>query len=232
MLDNFKASSDIKETPYVSAEMCFDVLTDDEKNELINSKKVVEFKAGETIIKRGFGVSDIMFLEEGLVKLDILNDSHTSTVDLVAPKSFIGIVCTFASHNVDFSAIAIEKTKISLIDIKLFEKFIRQNGEFSLHLIKHMSVIVNNIVHHISRFSHKNINGSLSIILNDFSKIYNSDSFTLPVNRKELANMLGYSKESVINTLSKFNREGIIKVQDKKIQIIDKTRLLQIGTLG
>jgi CRP-like cAMP-binding protein len=44
--------------------------------------------------------------------------------------------------------------------------------------------------------------------------------------------MLGYSKESVINTLSKFNREGIISIQDKKIQILDKKRLIQIGELG
>ncbi|MBE9469288.1 MAG: winged helix-turn-helix domain-containing protein [Bacteroidetes bacterium] len=55
------------------------------------------------------------------------------------------------------------------------------------------------------------------MFLCDFSKIYNSDSFTLPMNRKEMANIFGYSKKSVINTLSKLNKDGILNVNDKKI---------------
>lgn len=232
MFDNFKGNSANKEAETITAKMCFDVLTEEQKAELINNKVEVEFKAGETILKRGFVVSSIIFLEEGLVKLDILNDGHIATVALVAPKSFVGITCTFGSHNLDFSATAIEKTKVSLIDIGLFEKFVKQNGEFACHLIKHMSSTTSRLVHTLARFSHKNINGSLSILLTDFSHIYKSDSFTLPVNRIEIANMLGYSKESVINTLSKFNKEGIVRVRDKNIQILDKKRLIQIGELA
>jgi CRP-like cAMP-binding protein len=54
----------------------------------------------------------------------------------------------------------------------------------------------------------------------------------LPVVRKELADMLGYSKESVINTLSKFNKEGILNVIDRKIEILDLKKLKQISVLG
>jgi CRP-like cAMP-binding protein len=173
-----------------------------------------------------------MYIEEGLVKLDVSSGKRISTVSLMSSKSFIGIICTFASRNLSFSATAIEKTRISLFDIDLFEKFIRQNGSFAFHLIRHTSAMTSQIVHHISKFSHKNIDGTLSLLLCDFAKIYKTDSFTLPVNRKEMANMLGYSKESVINTLSKFNREGIISVNDKKIEIIDKEMLMQIGETG
>lgn len=116
--------------------------------------------------------------------------------------------------------------------MKLFEKFVHQNGEFACHIIKHMSIITNELVHRISRFTHKNIDGALSILLLDFSRIYQSDTFMLPIKRKEMANMLGYSKESVINTLSKFNKEGILKVSDKKIEIINKQKLQQIGEFG
>ncbi len=232
MLEGFEGRNKIQVPNFITAEQCFEVLTDAEKKELLNNKIEIKFEAGETIIKRGFAASNILYLEEGLAKLDIITDKHTSTVNLVAPKSFIGIICTFASHNFDFSAVALEKTKISSFDIHLFEKFIHQNGEFACHLIKHMSAFTNEMVHRISRFSHKNIEGSLSILLLDFSKIYQSDSYILPVNRIEMANMLGYSKESVINTLSKFNKEGILNVQEKQIEILDKQKLLQIVELG
>ena len=232
MLEGFGKKNKALQTGFITAEQCLNVLTNEEKKELLENKMEIEFAAGETIIKRGFVASNILYLEEGLAKLDIQTNNQTSTVALVSPESFVGIICTFASHNVDFSAVALEKTTISLFDIDLFEKFIQQNGKFACHIIKHMSGITNNLVHRISRFIHKNIEGSLSLLLLDFNNIYKSDNFTLPINRKEMANMLGYSKESVINTLSKFNKEGIIRVHEKKIEILDKQKLIQIGELG
>lgn len=232
MLEGFINDNKRSRTKTITAEECLEYLSDEEKIELLDSKIEVEFEAGETIIKEGFVASNIMYIETGLAKLDINNGSHISTISLMAPKSFIGIICTFASRNLSFSAVALEKTRISIFDISLFEKFIKQNGEFAYHLIQLMSGITSAMVHHISRFSHKNIDGALSILLCDFSSIYKSDSFTLPLNRKEVANILGYSKESVINTLSKFNKEGILKVQDKKIEILDKKTLKQIGDIG
>lgn len=232
MLDGFFESNSLKKPEFISAEDCIEVLTNEQKKELFENKIEIEFEPGETIIKRGFTASNILFLDQGLAKLDIVTDNQASTVSLVPSKSFVGIICTFASHNFDFSAIALEKSTIFSFDMKLFEKFVHQNGEFACHLIKHMSGLTNNLVHQVSRLNHKNIDGALSIILLEFSNIYKSESFTIPINRKELANMLGYSKESVINTLSKFNKDGIINVNDKNIEIIDLKRLQQIGELG
>ena len=225
--DNSSDTSDI-----ISASDCLNALSELEKRELFDNKMEIEFTAGETIIKKGFTVSNILYLESGLAKLDVVTDKHTSTVSLVPPNSFVGVICTFASHNFDFNAIALENTIIYSFDIKLFEKFVHQNGKFACHLIKHMSGLTKTLIHKIARLNHKNIDGALSILLLEFSNIFNANSFTLPVNRIELANMLGYSKESVINTLSKFNKEGIIKVNEKKIKINDKKRLEQIGEIG
>jgi CRP-like cAMP-binding protein len=95
-----------------------------------------------------------------------------------------------------------------------------------------MSGIANGLFHSMTRLSQKNIDGALSILLLDFATIYKSTTFMLPVVRKELADMLGYSKESVINTLSKFNKEGILNVNDRKIEILDLKKLKQISVLG
>lgn len=232
MFEGIFKSSNYNHELLISAEQCLNTLTEREKAELFENKIEIEFEAGETIIKKGLVASNIMYMEKGLAKLDISTDGQLSTVGLVAPKSFIGIVCTFASHNFDFSAIALEKTTISLFDMNLFEKFVHQNGEFACHIIKHMSSLTNELVHRMSRLIHKNIEGALSILLIDFSNIYNTETFTLPITRKEMANMLGYSKESVINTLSKFNKEDIINVHEKQLEILDKKKLIQISEIA
>jgi len=217
---------------FLNAKECLNNLTDEEKGELIANKTDIEFETGETIIKRGMEVNNILYLNAGLVKLEIINDGIPCTVGLVESHSFIGIICCFAFENFDFTATALEKTKVSFISKKVFENFIKNNGEFALNLIKHMSGVSNGLFHRLTTLSQKNIDGALSIILLDFAKIYKSDSYAIPMVRKDLANMLGYSKESVINTLSKFNKENIINVSDRKIEILNKEKLMQISKLG
>ncbi len=217
---------------FLNAQECLNILTDDEKQELVNNKTDIVFEAGETIIKRGALANNILYITEGLVKLEIINDSKPFTLVLTQSHSFIGIVCCFAFKKFDFQATALEKSKVSFINMDIIEKFIKNNGDFALNLIKHMSGVANAVFHRVTSFSQKNIEGALAIILLDFKNIYNSNSFVLPVNRIELSNMLGYSKESVINTLSKFNKEGIIKVDDKKIDILNANKLEQISKFG
>ena len=217
---------------FLDAEECLNILTEKEKTFLVNNKTDIVFEAGETIIKKGMAVNNILYLTEGLVKLEIINEHKPSTVALVESHSFIGIICCFAFKNFDFTATALEKTKVTFIKKSIFENFIKTNGEFALNLIKHMSGISNGLFHRLTTISQKNIEGALAILLLDFKRIYNSNQYTLPMLRAELANMLGYSKESVINTLSKFNKEKIIAVSDKKIEILNEDKLIQISKLG
>lgn len=217
---------------FLNAEDCMNFLTEDEKHELVKNKTDINFEPGEIIIKRGLFANNILYITEGLVKLEIVNNDKLSTVALLQPHSFIGIVCCFAFKKYDFTATALEKSKISFIETKIIERFIKQNGDFALNLIRHMSGVSNRLLHRITNLSTKNIEGALSYILLDFKSIYKNKSYILPMSRSELANMLGYSKESVINTLSKFNKEDIVKVDDRKIKILEPEKLEQISKLG
>lgn len=217
---------------FPNARQCLSKLTNSEKNELVKSKSDINFEAGETIIKRGMLANNVLYITEGLVKIEFINDSKPFTIALVQPHSFIGIVCCFAFQKFDFTATALTKTKVSFIPMEVMLSFIKQNGDFAIKLIKHMSGASNAIIHRISALSQKNIEGALSILLLDFVKIYNTNEYTIPMNRAELANMLGYSKESVINTLSKFNKEEIISVADRKIKILNLKTLQKISKIG
>jgi CRP-like cAMP-binding protein len=217
---------------YLGAMDCLNLLTDDEKKELIANKVDLEFEPHETIVKRGILADNVLYLTEGLVKLEIVNDSKPYTVGLTSSHSFIGIVCCFAFKKFDFTATALLKTNVSYIPMEIFEKFIKNNGVFALGLIKHISGVANGLLHRITSISQKNIEGALAMMLLEFAKIFDSLNYELPVGRNEFASLLGYSKESVINTLSKYNKEGILKVDDRKIEIIEFEKLEQISMYG
>ena len=231
-MPDFIKKETVSNFDFLDAKKCLNNLNEQEQNELLKNKNDIEFEPGEIIIKRGIAVNHILYLVDGLAKLEIVNDGKPYTIGLIQSHSFIGIICCFAFENFDFTATALEKTKVSFINKNVFQKFIKTNGNFALDLIKHMSGVSNSFFHRITTLSQKNIDGALSIILLDFADIYKSNSFKIPMVRKDLANMLGYSKESVINTLSKFNKEKIIKDSDRKIEIINIKKLKQISKLG
>ncbi|WP_372753564.1 Crp/Fnr family transcriptional regulator [Labilibaculum sp.] len=211
---------------------CFKALTSDQKTRVENSTTILQFTKGETILKQGFVASHILYIEKGLAKLDVTNDSKISTVKLLGDGSFIGIVCSFACTNIDFSAVALEDTSIKMINMDVFVNLIKENGEFAFKLIRHMSSNTNSIVHRTSRLFNKNVGGSLSLILLELSEVYQSKEFTLPVTRIGLASLAGCSKESTINTLAKFHADEIIEVKDKHIKILKPESLKLIVKNG
>ncbi len=217
---------------YVTARECIDALTIEQQEVLKNNTTILAFKKGETIIKQGFVASHVLYLEQGIAKLDVTNDQKTSTVKLLSDGSFIGIICSFACKSIDFSSVALEDTIVHLVDMNVFQQLIHDNGDFSLKLVQHMSSLTNNMVHWITRLSDKNIDGALAILLLEFADIYKSTKYKLPVTRVGLAEMAGYSKESVIHTLSRFNKDGIIKVNDKHIEILQRNLLEIVARNG
>ncbi len=217
---------------FLNAQDCLNFLSERERQKLINNKTDIVFEAGEIIIKRGSLANNIGYITEGLVKMEIQNGNKTTTVAIINSHSFIGIICCFAFKKFDFTATALTTTKVSFVATEVIETFIMHNGVFALNLIRHMSGVSSRLLHRITELAQKNIEGALSYILLDFKSIFNSNSYEIPMTRIELANMLGYSKESVINTLSKFNKEDIITVDDRKIEILEPDKLEQISKLG
>jgi CRP-like cAMP-binding protein len=184
------------------------------------------------IIRQDFSASHLYLLESGLVTLNVFDDHRVSTVKLLTPQSFIGIMCSFAGRRLDFSATALQNSTIRLVEMDTFERITKNNGEFAFMFIRYISSLTNEMVHWIMRVKGRNVDGAIALILLEFSGIYQSEEFELPVTRKELASIIGYSKESVINTLSQFNKDNIIHIREKSVAIIDAKRLRLISQAG
>ena len=70
-------------------------------------------------------------------------------------------------------------------------------------------------------------------VLLEFSeKIFQSDRFMFPISQSELANLVDTSRESVSRVLSEFDKDGIIKLNGKEIEILNKKSLNLISQNG
>ncbi len=207
-------------------------LSEEQKNLVQDHSYTLNFRPNEPIIKQGFSANHILFLEEGMAKLSVSDQDRTTTFKIIGEGSFIGIMCSFVKKNFEFSATAIKPSRVRLIDRNVFEDLIRTNGDFAVQMVNLMSLSTNKIVHDLIYLSHKNVDGALTTILLELSGIFGRDHYQMPFSRVELAGTIGYSKESVINSLSGLQKEGIISVSGKNIRILDRKRLELISRHG
>lgn len=214
------------------ADSWMEQLTPDQKEALISSSAILKFRRGETIIKQGTLASHIMFLEEGMAKLNFMEGEKDTTFSFATNGDFIGLMCSFVQKRLEFSAIAITNATVRIIDREVFEKSIKENGKFAVYIVKLMSELTNGVVHTLISLSHKNVNGALSTLLLSLSRVYASNSFQVPFTRDEMAAALGYSKESIINTLSEFHRDKIINISGRNLEILQPETLKIISAKG
>ena len=203
-----------------------------EFEKLLTSSVLLEYNKGEAIIKQGSLASQIMFLEEGMAKLNLEEGRRDTTFSFAVRGDFIGLMCSFVKKRLEFSAIAITPSKVRVFDRDVFEKLIEENGNFAVYIVAMMSELTNGVVHSLISLSHKNANGALAMLLLNVVRLFGNNSLILPFTREEMAATLGYSKESIINTLSDFQKDGIITISGRNLDIINKKALQLIAEKG
>ncbi len=199
---------------------------------LFEKSTLLTYEKGESILKQGSLASQIYFVEEGIAKLNFESSGRDTTFAFATNGDFIGLMCSFVKKRLEFSAVAITTTKVRIIERDIFEELIGSNGGFAVNIVKLMSEVTNSVVHMLITLSHKNVNGSVASLLITLSKLYNSDSFQIPFSRDEMASALGYSKESVINTLSSFHQDQIVSVSGRNLKILQPNTLVLVAEKG
>jgi CRP-like cAMP-binding protein len=208
--------------------------TEEEFLELYNNTVQLKYKRGEHILKQGNNFTHIVYLSQGLVKLSYSDEFGRNLIlTVVKAPSMLGGANVFNEELNMFSVIAVEETEVCLIDIKVLKSFALKNSAFALRLLDFVSAMFKDSMLNFISLAHKHVNGRVAdIIIYLSKKVYKSNSFTLTLTRKEIAEFAGCSQENVIHTLSRFEKDGVIKSENKTLEILDFDKLSTISRLG
>ena len=213
---------------------CFEELSEQEVGMIEENMVEIEFEKGETICKQGSFASHIMVLDEGLAKIYKEGGNDTLILKILPAINIIGLNVLFDGNNVfQYSAMAYLKSKVRLIEINAFKHLINTNAKFASKII---SLLSENTAITYGRFfclTKKQTFGRFADILLCLSqRIYKEDRFPLQLTRKELAELSCMSVESMTRILTKFKDDGLIKVQQDYIEILEADRLNLISQNG
>lgn len=214
--------------------LLFTKMTDDELEYLNKFRQEIVFAKGELIIQEGAPIVEFLYLKKGLIKLVKKGENQRERIISIArPMDFVSLLSTFSDKVYQFSITALEESVVCTIDLDSMKTVIRKNGGFALELLEHVTRSSNFVIQSTYDIDDKHLRGRIAYILLWFSnKIYHTNSFGLPISRKEIGELINMTTENVIRILSEFRKDGIIRIDGKIIEILNKELLEKLSKSG
>lgn len=215
-------------------ELSLPFLTDEEVSIIDNASVRLSFKKGETIIKQGGQSTHVAFLENGIVKFNYENNQNRNLIlAIVSSPKILGGANLFYQNNNLFSIVAVEVCSVILIEAHAILQLLRNNAMFSFSLLHLTSEMFKKTIINFVSLASKHKEGRIAdIIIHLAENVYYSNVFQLSLTRKELAEFSSCSSENVIMTLSRWQKEKIIRCSGKEVEIVDITKLKLISKNG
>jgi len=194
---------------------------------------VLKFKKGDAIIKQGMYSTNVVFLRRGLVKLHLAGPYHEQIVRVVKAPTYLGLPTTFGDKINQYSVTAVSDAEVCFIDLTIFEKILKDNKQFSYEIILELCKNELESFRRCANRTQKMTRGNIADVLLEFANhIFESDTFILPLSQSEMGNLVDTSRESISRILSEFDKDGIIRLSGKQIEILNKKTLQLISANG
>ena len=215
----------------------FKILTEREKEILVQHHTYSKYKKGDLLLKEGEKPHGLICLASGKVKMFKEGvGGREQILKMIRPQGFIGYRAVFAESTYCASAMAIEESAICIFEKDSVIKIIRKNPDLAL---KFMRIFAEELGYSNNRtvsLTQKHIRGRLAeslLVLKD-TYGFDTDGKTISVclSREDIANLSNMTTSNAIRTLSNLASEEIIALEGRKIMILDCNKLERISELG
>lgn len=212
----------------------FSHIVETQLNNICSLKRETTFEIGDSITKENTPIREFMYIKKGLVKLSkTAPDGKDQIISFAKPFDFVSLLSIFSESKYQYSVTAIQRTTVCKLDLRIIKEFACKNALFAMDLITAVSKASDSIILENLTIRRKNLKGRVAHLLLYFSThIFRSNTFILPISRREIAEYIGMTTENVIRTLSEFKKDNIIKSEGKEITITNMKRLQSVSEFG
>ena len=122
---------------------------------------------------------------------------------------------------------AVEPAVAFFINKNDFQHFCRQYPDVALKVLAVVGRRLRHLVGLVESMTFGSVTQRLARMLLDASKVAGTDTFDLPATHQEIASRLGTVREVVSRNLGRFRAQGLIKIQDRQAEIVNREGLQQ-----
>jgi CRP-like cAMP-binding protein len=212
----------------------FSFLSDDDIKKIVDMTGHNFYKKGELLCSEGEKSDTLFIINEGGVKLSKLTkDGKEQIVHIFTSGDFFGELSLFSNNETyNFDVYAISDLKVCTLTKQNMDEILMNNPEISLkllHVITNRLTQTENLAQNLAT---KDAEIRIAYMLLQFAEKYGVETsqglqVKLPINREEMANYVGVTRETISRKLSIFEELGIISLKGNKLLIIKQFDMLK-----
>ncbi len=233
MLSHDMGIKEILENP----KSVFSLLTTEEKEDLLNSITLTNYKKNEFVYKEGDTPTGFIFLVEG--KMKIFKEGvggREQIIRMTKPFGYIGYRALLAEESHIASAVTLEDSLVCHVTPDFFLGRLLRNADCAEKVLRKLARELGFSNSRTVTLTQKHIRGRLaeSLLLLKEKYGFENDGVTLKafLSREDIANLSNMTTSNAIRTLSTFAGEKVIAIDGRKIKIMDLLKLERISKLG
>ena len=183
------------------------------------SRKVVDYHRSESIYSQGDAAETVMYIQQGGVKLSVVNGSgKEAVVAMFGPGAFFGEGCMAGQTLRMGTATAITPTTVLVIQKKELLRALHAEHELSDHFIAYMLAhnirVEEDLIDQLFNSSEKRLARTL-LLLARYGEQERPDGILPKVSQETLASMVGTTRSRVNFFMNKLRNLGFIEYNGK-----------------
>ena len=212
----------------------FEMLSEEELRIMNGDRYSVRFHSGEVILKQGTRADYMVSLIDGFARMYIEDhDDRNMVLDFLIPWQLIGGPGAHSNGKHRYSVVAVHETLVCFLEVKNFKKVLAMNSDFAEKVLEYCAKNYLFTLDRMVGLSHKQMHGRIAdALLYLTEKIYKSDIIGPEISRQDMADYTSMTKDSAIRILKEFERDQIINLVGRKIEVLDMPRLQDISEKG
>jgi CRP/FNR family transcriptional regulator, dissimilatory nitrate respiration regulator len=180
---------------------------------------------GEMLFREGDKAEGFYVLQTGAISVfKVTSDGREQIICVFRPPESFAEVTLATVEAYPANGVALEDSKVILVQRAGFRDLIHRKPELSLHMLASMSLHLKHLVQTLQDYKGRQIEGRLADWLLRHVPA-GETSLELPVTKKNLAGQLGVTSETLSRTFARFRDEGLIRVEGPRVHLLKRDGL-------
>ncbi|MBI5042340.1 MAG: Crp/Fnr family transcriptional regulator [Nitrospirae bacterium] len=206
-------------------------LPDEDLKKIVRLTRIRQYRKQEVIFYADDPGTALFILKSGMVKISVMDkDLREVILKLLYPGDFFGEMALLDGQHRSATVTAMERSEAVVLDREAFLSILRQKPELILTMLltvcRRLRQTDEKIRSLVFADAYGKVAETLLRLINEKGERGDDGvSIELPFSTKDLASLVGITRQTLSKVLKEYQRAGVIKMLRRQIHILDEARL-------
>ena len=198
-------------------------------DKVAENMRLYEFKRKETIFLEEEKCAGLHILKNGSAKIYRLSpQGRQYIVSIIYEGATFNEVSVYGGGTNPVNAATLEKTAVWLINVDILRELVLSYPTYAQKVLENFAGNLRGLVNRVSEMAFYRVTHRLARLINNLPEESLSGENNNRLTQDQLAAHLGSVREVIARSLKELEHNGVIRVENRRIYIVDQEKLDQI----